>query len=92
MSLPIMGSVIWSILFRPHNVTTMYVGTAPAQIFRTRDAGDTWEPLPVDLGSDVMAMPFETRVIAMAADPTHPDEIYACPGGGGSDSLPGRRR
>ncbi|MCE2404307.1 MAG: hypothetical protein J4F43_04015 [Dehalococcoidia bacterium] len=77
MSLPIMGSVIWSILFRPHNVNTMYVGTAPAQIFRTRDAGDTWEPLPVDLGSDVVAMSFETRVIAMAADPTHPDEIYA---------------
>ena len=77
LNLPIAGSVVWSILFRPHKPSVMYVGTAPTQIFRTEDAGESWEPLPIALGPDVMAMSFDTRVIDMAADPSYPDQIYA---------------
>jgi photosystem II stability/assembly factor-like uncharacterized protein len=77
MNLPLAGSVIWSVLFRPHAPSTMYLGTAPAQIYRTRDAGDTWEPLAVALGPDVVTMSFPTRVIALAADPNNPAEMYA---------------
>ena len=77
LNVPAASSVVWSMLFRPHTPSVMYVGTAPAQIFRTQDGGDTWEPLPIALGSDVITMSFNTRVIAMAADPNHPDELYA---------------
>ena len=77
LNLPVAGSTVWSLLFRPHRPSVMYVGTAPAQVFRTADAGDTWEPLPIFLGPDVITMSFDTRVIAMAADPSNPDEMYA---------------
>ena len=77
LSLRIEGSVVWSLLFRPRAPSVMYAGTAPAQIFRSGDGGDSWEPLPLTLGSDVVTMSFPTRVIAMAADPSHPDEMYA---------------
>ena len=77
LNLPVVGSVIWSVLFRPHSPSVMYVGTAPAQIFRSVDGGDSWEPLQITLGPDIMATPFDTRVIAMAASPNLPDEMYA---------------
>ena len=77
LNMPVSGSVVWSLLFRPHSPSVMYVGMAPAQIFCTRDAGESWEPLRITLGPDVMTMPFDTRVIAMAADPNNPDELYA---------------
>ena len=77
LNMPVAGSVVWSILVRPHTSSVMYVGMAPAQIFSTRDAGDSWEPLPMIPGPDVMTMSFETRVIAMAVDPNNPDEMYA---------------
>jgi len=75
--MPVTGSVVWSLLFRPHKPGVMYVGMAPAQVFRSQDGGDTWDSLPIALGSDVITMSFPTRVIAMAADPSYPDEIYA---------------
>ena len=77
MNMPVTGSQVWSMMFRPHRPNVMYAGMAPAQIFRTQDGGDSWEPLPIRLGNDVVTMSFPTRVIAMAADPTNPDEMYA---------------
>ncbi|MCE2463617.1 MAG: hypothetical protein J4F46_06880, partial [Dehalococcoidia bacterium] len=50
---------------------------APAQIFRTQDGGDSWDPLPIRLGSDVVSMSFPTRVIAMAIDTVHSNEMFA---------------
>ena len=77
LNMPVTGSVVWSMLFRPHNPSVIYAGMAPAQIFRTQDGGDTWDALSSIPGRDVMTMSFPTRVIAMAADPIYPDEMYA---------------
>ena len=77
LDLPVAGSTVWSVLFRPHRPNVMYVGMAPAQVFRTGDAGDTWEPLPLPLGPDAFTMSFDSRVIAIATDPSNPDEMYA---------------
>ena len=77
LNMPSVGSLVWSLLFRPHTPSVMYVGTSPAQIFRTRDGGDSWEPLPIPMGRHIVAMPFDTRVIAMAGNPNNPDELYA---------------
>ena len=77
LNMPVMGSQVWSIMFRPHRPNVMYAGMAPAQIFRTEDGGDSWEPLPLKMGNDVVTMSFPTRVIAMAANPDNPDEMYA---------------
>jgi photosystem II stability/assembly factor-like uncharacterized protein len=77
LNMPVTGSVVWSILFRPYRPNFMYVGMAPALIFRTQDGGDSWDQLPMIPGPDVITMSFHTRVIAMAVNPQSPDEIYA---------------
>jgi photosystem II stability/assembly factor-like uncharacterized protein len=69
--------VVWSFSFHPTDPRVMYCGTAPGTIFRSTDGGDHWRRLPTDLGSDVVTMEFPTRTIAIALDPTHPDELYA---------------
>jgi photosystem II stability/assembly factor-like uncharacterized protein len=77
IDIPVASSVVWSLLLLPHNPRLMYVGMAPAQIFRTRDGGRTWDSLPIPLGDNIVSMSFDTRVIAMAVNPREPDEIYA---------------
>ena len=77
LNVPVAGSVVWSLMFKPHSPNTMYAGMAPAQIFRSGDGGDTWEPLRIAMGPDVMTMSFDTRVIAMASNPNDPQEMYA---------------
>ena len=77
LNMPVSGSVVWSLLFRPHGPSVMYAGLAPDQILRSRDGGETWDALPVAVGRRALTMSFDTRVIAMAADFGHPDHIYA---------------
>jgi photosystem II stability/assembly factor-like uncharacterized protein len=55
----------------------MYLGTAPGEIYRSVNGGDSWQKLSATMGSNECAMAFPTRVIALAADPNFPDEIYA---------------
>ena len=64
-------------LFRPGDPTVMYLGTAPGEIYRSANGGDSWRKLGATMGSHECAMAFPTRVIALAADPTFPDEMYA---------------
>ena len=71
------GAVVWSILFQPNMPSVMYAGLAPTRILRSPDGGDTWDTLPLTTGPDVVTMSFDTRVIAMAADLNHPDDLYA---------------
>ena len=56
----------------------MYLGTAPGEIFRSTDSGESWKRLnAVNMGSNEVSMSFPTRVIALTADPNFPDEMYA---------------
>ncbi len=52
----------------PARVTTMYAGTALGGVFRTLDAGDTWEPL----GAAEHSFP----VGAIAVAPSNPNIVY----------------
>lgn len=74
---PRSGAPVWSFLFRPGDPRVMYCGTAPGEIYRSVNGGDSWEKLSATMGSNECAMAFPTRVIALAADPTYPDEMYA---------------
>jgi photosystem II stability/assembly factor-like uncharacterized protein len=71
------GPGVWSFLFRPGNPDVMYLGTAPGEIYRSANGGDSWEKLSATMGSNECKMAFPTRVIALAADPNFPDEMYA---------------
>ena len=74
---PSSGAPVWSFMFRPGDPSVMYCGTAPGEIYRSINGGDSWRKLSASMGSNECAMAFPTRVIALAADPNHPDEIYA---------------
>jgi photosystem II stability/assembly factor-like uncharacterized protein len=47
----------------------MFAGTHPARLYCSRDGGQTWRLLPVDL-------PTTTRVTAIAIDPEDTDTVY----------------
>ena len=74
---PRTGAPVWSFLFRPGDPAVMYLGTAPGEIYRSVNGGDSWQKLNATMGSNECAMAFPTRVIALAADPNFPDEMYA---------------
>ena len=77
LGFPDLGMVTWSILFDPKDPQTMYLGTAPAAVYRSDNGGDTWRRLPNAKQPERVQMGFDTRLIRMAADPSNPDEIYA---------------
>jgi len=77
LPLPDPGMAVWSMLFHPRDPRTMYVGTAPAAVYKSQDGGDTWRRLAALKAPGRVAMSFPTRVTRLAADPTYPDELYA---------------
>ena len=74
---PRLAPPVWSFLFRPGDPSVMYLGTAPGEIYRSVNSGDSWQKLDAVMGSNEVTMSFPTRVIALAADPNFPDEMYA---------------
>jgi len=54
----------------PHHESTLVAGTATAQLFRSRDAGDTWKPLPFP-GA------LRSNLHAILIDPKRPNVYWA---------------
>jgi photosystem II stability/assembly factor-like uncharacterized protein len=77
LNFPDPGMIVWSILFHPQHPQILYLGTAPAAIYRSDNGGDSWKRLSIIETAGMVNMGFPTRVIRLAADPSHPDEIYA---------------
>ena len=77
MDYPAVAPPVWTFMFRPRDPSVMYLGTAPGEIYRSDNGGESWRNLNAPMGGNEVAMSFPTRVIALAADPTFPDEIYA---------------
>jgi photosystem II stability/assembly factor-like uncharacterized protein len=77
LDFPDAGMIVWSILFHPQNPQILYLGTAPAAIYRSDNGGDSWKRLSIIETAGMVNMGFPVRVIRLAADPSHADEIYA---------------
>jgi photosystem II stability/assembly factor-like uncharacterized protein len=77
LGFPDLGMTVWSMLFHPTNPQIMYLGTAPAAVYRSDNGGDTWRRLPKARQAERVQMGFDTRLIRMTADPSNPDEVYA---------------
>jgi photosystem II stability/assembly factor-like uncharacterized protein len=54
----------------PHHAGTVLAGTATAQLFRSRDGGDTWTPLPFPVA-------LRANLHALLIDPGRPDVYLA---------------
>ena len=58
--------------YDPRNVSRMYLGTANGGVWRSRNAGGSWDPVTDDMPS--------LAIGAIAVDPTNPDTVYAASG------------
>ena len=74
---PRTGAPVWTFTFRPGDPNVMYLGTAPGEIHRSLNGGDSWQNMNATMGSNECAMSFPTRVIAMTVDPSDPNDVYA---------------
>ena len=70
---------VWAIGIDPVNPNNMFVGTGtptPAMLFRSKDAGRTWEQRPVEVATECEAVG-TPRFTGIAVDPTEPNQIWA---------------
>ena len=77
LGFPDRGAVVWSIAFHPTRPQVMYAGVAPVAVYRSEDGGDTWQKLEGAISPEHCPMGFPTRVIRIAVDAGHPDDVYA---------------
>lgn len=73
---PLNGLQIWSILLLPDRPDVILVGTCPARLFRSEDAGRTWTEPAVGMTRDCPRI-IHTRVTTLRDDPTQPGSVWA---------------
>ena len=60
---------IWSLTIGPVEPNTLFAGTRPARLYRSRDGGRHWEKLAVDIARECsIGTPFVTSIIVDADD------------------------
>ena len=75
---PLRDYCVWSLAIDPTDSSIMYAGTGtpnPATIFRSTDAGKTWEQRPVEVAAECPAVGVP-RVTGIAIDPENHRDIW----------------
>lgn len=70
------GTLIWSLLIHPRRPDTLFAGTCPPAIYRSPDAGASWQQLEVELVAECGPIVY-SRVTCIIADPADDDTIWA---------------
>ena len=66
---------IWSLAVDPMNPDTLFAGTRPAGVYRSRDGGQTWQQLDLDIAPEcAIGKPFVT---ALVVDPDDSRIVWA---------------
>ena len=71
---PMYGQQIWSLALHPDDPETFLVGTKPPGLYRTRDAGKSWERLPLVTAEECFAGP--PKVTCIVYDPRDPRTVW----------------
>lgn len=72
---PMDGKQIWSAAVHPDDPDTIFAGTKPPEIYRSRDAGKSWEKLPTNIAQECFVGP--PKVTAIRFDPRDHNTIWA---------------
>lgn len=73
---PMDAMQVWKIAFDPSDPDTIFAGTRPAALFRSRDGGRTWKKLPAEIAEECPNVRVP-RVTALAVDPADPRTVWA---------------
>ncbi|ETX08075.1 MAG: hypothetical protein ETSY2_07580 [Candidatus Entotheonella gemina] len=73
---PLSGKAIWSVAVDPVHPDTIFAGTRPGAIFRSRDGGQQWEPLNAHFADACPNVRFP-RVLSLVVDPSDPQKVWA---------------
>ncbi len=71
------GRVVWSIVFHPDNPRVMYLGTEGSEVYRSDDGGESWKYTSTISNPDAVQMFFATRILGLAIEANHPENMYA---------------
>jgi photosystem II stability/assembly factor-like uncharacterized protein len=84
---------VFAVAVDPTDSATVYIGNGGSGVFKTTDAGTTWQPANVGLprlrmkattrSGDVTYVMMTPPITALAVDPTHPSRLYAATMGSG---------
>jgi photosystem II stability/assembly factor-like uncharacterized protein len=73
---PLDGYKVWRIAIDPAEPNTMFAGTAPPALFRSRDGGLHWEKLTADFSTECLTVT-TPRVTALVVDPLDHKFVWA---------------
>jgi photosystem II stability/assembly factor-like uncharacterized protein len=73
---PLSGKAIWSVAFDPVQQDTLFAGSRPGALFRSRDGGQHWEQLQAHFAEECPNVRFP-RVLSLAVDPTNHQVVWA---------------
>lgn len=74
------GMAVWSLCFHPHNPLILVAGYEPCTLWHTEDGGQTWSEMPVRVEfPEITERPrmLPKRILDLAIDPEHANEMYA---------------
>ena len=74
MDSPMDGKQIWSVTVHPGDPNTIFAGTKPPAIYRSRDGGENWEQLSVDIAEECFAG--EPKVTSIVVDPRDHQTVW----------------
>jgi photosystem II stability/assembly factor-like uncharacterized protein len=74
---PDQGVQVWSFLADPGDPKRLLAGGSPVSVYRSDDAGESWQRMPSPAIPAYAKCPFASRVMRFARHPGRPDEIYA---------------
>ena len=75
---PMNDTAVWAIAFDPSNPDIAFAGAGtpdPCRIYRTRDAGATWQLCPIAVAAECPAVGVP-RVTGIAIDPANGDSVW----------------
>ena len=84
------GRIVWSLKFHPHNPQVMFLGAEGSEVYRSENGGESWQYSGTISNPDAVQMFFSTRILGLAIESAHPENMYAAlEVGGAARSLDG---